>query len=857
MFIQKLAQKIFGTQNERELKVIAPLVDKINQLEPQIKALSNKDLQGKTAEFKQRLAQGESLDALLPETFAVCREAAFRTIGQRHHDVQLLGGICLHRGKIAEMRTGEGKTLVATLPTYLNALSGRGVHVVTVNDYLAQRDSAWMAQIYSFLGLSTGIIIHGLSDAQRKQSYNADITYGTNNEYGFDYLRDNMKFRLSDYVQRDLHFAIVDEVDSILIDEARTPLIISGPTDDSTDLYYNINKHIKSLIDVNLEDYTIDEKSKTAALTDSGIEKMEARLGIKNLYDPNNIEILHHVNQALRAHVLFKINKDYMVIKEEVVIVDEFTGRQMPGRRWSDGLHQAIEAKEGVPIENENQTLASITFQNFFRMYDKLAGMTGTADTEALEFKQIYKLGVNVIPTNKKMIRKDHSDVIFKTEEGKSQAIVQEIKELQKKGQPVLVGTISVEKSERLSQLLKKEKITHNVLNAKQHEKEADIVAQAGQKQAVTISTNMAGRGTDILLGGNPEVLARRKVGAISPNASVQQKQAYEAAFADALTAFKAQCAKDREDILALGGLFILGTERHESRRIDNQLRGRAGRQGDPGESRFYLSMADDLMRIFGGHRMAQFMEDTVPLEHTLVSRTIENAQRRVESHNYDIRKHLLEYDNVMNQQRTVIYKWRKEVLSSESLEPMLFSLLEEIIDAIAEDFFPGGKVRKVNGEPDFDVKDLNEAIYITFHMDQSIDEIQIDPFTKAGLIKLLQQITKDGYALKKLNMGDNAIQEILRVILLSTIDHLWKDHLLAMDHLREGVGLQGYGQKDPLIEYKKQGFDFFSQMMHQIALDVVTKFFSVELQQAQPEESSGEVVSIQSAKQTRNKQIR
>ena len=578
--LQNLAKKVFGTQNDRELKSIAPIVTRINELESQIKSLSNEKLQSKTAEFKERLSRGETLDQILPEAFAVVREAGWRVIGQRHYDVQMIGGITLHRGRISEMRTGEGKTLVATLPCYLNALEGRGVHVVTVNDYLAKRDSSWMGQIFGFLGMQTGIIAHGLSDSQRKQNYACDITYGTNSEFGFDYLRDNMKFRLNDYVQRELHYAIVDEVDSILIDEARTPLIISGPTEDSTDLYYKIDRQIRADGGLTKEaDYTIDEKSKTASLTEAGVDKMESRLGISNLYDPKYIELLHHVNQGLRAHVLFKRDVDYVVKDGEVLIVDEFTGRIMPGRRWSDGLHQAIEAKEGVTIENENQTLATITYQNFFRMYKKLSGMTGTADTEATEFKQIYKLDVTITPTNREMIRQDHADMIFKSETGKFKTIAQEIKRLQEKGQPVLVGTVSVDKSERLSNLLKSEGIKHHVLNAKQHEREAEIVAQAGRKGSVTISTNMAGRGTDILLGGNADFLAKAEIGSISPLAPPEEKEAYDRKLEETLARWKDRCQKERDEVKESGGLFILGTERHESRRIDNQLRGRSGRQ--------------------------------------------------------------------------------------------------------------------------------------------------------------------------------------------------------------------------------------------------------------------------------------
>ena len=831
MQLQNIAKKIFGTQNERELKSIAPTVTRISQLEPQIKALTNPDLQAKTAEFKQRLANGETLDALLPEAFAVVRETAWRVIGQRHYDVQMIGGITLHRGRIAEMRTGEGKTLVATLPCYLNALLGKGVHVITVNDYLARRDSQWMGQVHQFLGLSTGIIVHGLNDRERKQNYGCDITYGTNNEFGFDYLRDNMKFRLEDYVQRELHYAIVDEVDSILIDEARTPLIISGPTDETTDLYYKIDRQILADGGLTKEtDYTIDEKSKTAALTEAGVEKMEKRLGIGNLYDPTNIETLHHVNQGLRAHMLYKCDVDYVVKDGEVLIVDEFTGRLMPGRRWSDGLHQAIEAKENVTIENENQTLATITFQNYFRMYSKLSGMTGTADTEATEFKQIYKLDVSIIPTNRSMIRKDEADVIFKSEASKIKAITTDIKERHEKGQPILVGTVTVDKSEKLSAHLKKEGIRHHVLNAKQHEREAEIIAQAGRRNSVTIATNMAGRGTDILLGGNPEALSKAEVGVIKKDPTPEEKAEHEKALVDALQKWTAKCAAEREEVKTAGGLFILGTERHESRRIDNQLRGRAGRQGDQGGSRFYLSLDDDLMRIFGGVNIGRFMEEDMPIEHRWITKAIENAQRKVEGHNYDIRKHLLEYDDVMNQQRQVIYSWRKEVLKLENHREMVFSMIDELAGAISEDFFPNGKLRKTQGQAMLDAKELNDAIAITFQIAGRVAEKDIQPFNDKGLRQLLVKLADEAYTAKEQSLGTDTVRQLEKMVLLTTIDHLWKDHLLAMDHLREGVGLQGYGQKDPLIVYKKEGFRFFQMMMNQITGDVVRKLFAVQM---------------------------
>jgi len=829
--LSQFGRKIFGTQNERELKSIQPIVNRVNEIEKNFKALSNEELRAQTIKFRERLGRGETLDQVLPEAFATVREAAWRVIGQRHYDVQLIGGITLHRGRIAEMKTGEGKTLVATLASYTNALAGKGVHVITVNDYLARRDSEWMGRVYSFLGLSTGIIVHGLNDRQRQANYGCDITYGTNNEFGFDYLRDNMKFKLEDYVQRELNYAIIDEVDSILIDEARTPLIISGPSEDSTELYYVIDRQIRA--DGGLvkeDDYTVDEKSKTAVLSEKGVDKMESRLGIKNLYDPTNIELLHHVNQALRAHVLFKRDVDYVVKEEEVCIVDEFTGRLMPGRRWSDGLHQAIEAKEGVKIESENQTLATITFQNYFRMYKKLSGMTGTADTEATEFKQIYNLDVSIIPTNRTNVRKDEPDTIYKSETAKLKAISEEIKAAHEKGQPVLVGTISVDKSEQLAVHLKKEGIRHSVLNAKQHEREAEIVAQAGRKGSVTISTNMAGRGTDILLGGNAEFMAKHETGPLAPTATQEEQIAWKESFEANTQKWEAKVKAEREEVKSLGGLYILGTERHESRRIDNQLRGRAGRQGDPGKSKFYLSLDDDLMRIFGGVNIKRFMEDDLPIEHPWITKAIANAQKKVEGHNYDIRKHLLEYDDVMNQQRKVVYAWRREVLSQPDLREMVFSMVNEIVDAITEDFFPGGRIRKIDGSSSLNIKELNEAVAVTFQVSSNITEREIQPLTGEGLKKLLLTIAESAYKAKENQYSPDLMRQVEKMVLLGTIDQLWKDHLLAMDHLRDGIGLQGYGQKDPLVEYKKQGFGFFEMMMAQIAGDVVRKLFAVQI---------------------------
>ncbi|MCD6269941.1 MAG: preprotein translocase subunit SecA, partial [Deltaproteobacteria bacterium] len=677
---------IFGTKNDREIKSMQSLVEQVNLEEEALKSLSDDQLQAKTVEFKARLADGTAeLEDLLPEAFAVVREAAIRTLGMRHFDAQVIGGIVLHNGRIAEMKTGEGKTLAATMPVYLNALTGKGVHVVTVNDYLARRDAAWMGTVYKFLGLTVGVILNDLDDSERQKAYGSDITYGTNNEFGFDYLRDNMKFSLEDYVQRPLHYAIVDEVDSILIDEARTPLIISGATDDSTEKYYVIDKAMRKLVQKNQAldeptDYELDEKSRSVTLTESGVVNVEALLKVDNLYEPTQIETLHHVNQAMKAHVLFKRDVDYVVKEDKVLIVDEFTGRLMEGRRYSDGLHQALEAKEGVKIERENQTLAAVTFQNYFRMYDKLSGMTGTADTEAIEFSQTYNLSVVVVPTNEPMIRIDNPDVIFKTGKEKYNAVVEEIITRHKAGQPALVGTISIEDSEYLGKVLERRKIKHEVLNAKFHEKEAAIISQAGRKGAVTIATNMAGRGTDIVLGGNPEMMAGDK---LNDEMTLEERE-------EVLARFKEQCDAEREEVLAAGGLHILGTERHESRRIDNQLRGRSGRQGDPGSSRFYLSLEDDLMRIFGSERIAKVMdtlgiEEGEPIEHNMISKAIENAQRRVEGHNFDIRKQLLEYDDVMNQQRATVYGLRREVLGNDNLRDLVINYADDVVEEMLE----------------------------------------------------------------------------------------------------------------------------------------------------------------------------
>ena len=836
--LSAIIKKIVGSKNERELKRLWPVVNRINALEPEISALSDSHLQNKTGEFKERLGRGEAIDSILPEAFAVCREAGKRTLGMRHFDVQLIGGMVLHQGKISEMKTGEGKTLVATLPAYLNGLTGRGVHIVTVNDYLARRDSEWMGQIYRFLGLSVGVIVHGLDDNERRLAYNSDITYGTNNEFGFDYLRDNMKFALADYVQRDFHFAIVDEVDSILIDEARTPLIISGPTEDSTDKYYIIDRIIPSLkkgevkeVEANTlsgkrkeytGDFTIDEKARSATLTEEGVLKVEKLLKIDNLYDPHNMETLHHVQQALRAHALFKRDVDYVVKEGEVLIVDEFTGRLMPGRRWSDGLHQAIEAKEGVEIENENQTLATITFQNYFRMYEKLAGMTGTADTEAEEFNKIYKLDVMVIPTNRTLLRPDFPDVIYKTEKEKFNAVIEEIKELHEKGQPVLVGTISIEKSEVLSELLKRQGIPHNVLNAKQHEREAEIVAQAGRKGMVTIATNMAGRGTDIILGGNPEGLAKQWLKG-NPEATEEE-------YRQVLEKFNGEWASEHEEVVSLGGLHILGTERHESRRIDNQLRGRSGRQGDPGSSRFYLSLQDDLLRIFGSDRVAKIMdvlkiEEGEAITHTLITKSIENAQKKVESHNFDIRKHLIEYDDVMNKQREVIYTQRREILAGEDLRGSFLEMMDDTVADLVEAY----AIDKVPSR-EWDWQGIGESVHISFGFHLDIPPETMDRLTPVNFEELLKEKVRELFNLKLAEFGDELTDHLIKVIMLQAIDSQWKDHLLSIDHLKEGIGLRGYGQKDPKQEYKKEAFALFMSMIARIRAEVVEKIFWVQM---------------------------
>ena len=806
--------KIFGTKHDRQMKALQPLINEINSYESKLSVLSDAELKAKTPELKQRLANGETTDDILPEAFAVCREASKRVLGMRHYDVQLIGGITLHRGQIAEMRTGEGKTLVGTLPVYLNALTGRGVHVVTVNDYLARRDAEWMGRLYGWLGLTTGIIVHDLSDTQRKANYNCDITYATNNELGFDYLRDNMKFDLKDYVQRELHFAIVDECDSILVDEARTPLIISGPAETSTDKYILVDKIIPKL-QKGLH-FTIEEKSKTAALTEEGNTKVEELLGVDNIFDPQNIDLLHHVYQGLKAHFLFQLDVDYMIKDDEIVIVDEFTGRLMAGRRWSDGLHQAIEAKEGVKVKNENQTLATITFQNYFRMYSKLAGMTGTADTEAVEFKQIYNLEVTVIPTNRPIQRMDEDDVVYKTINAKFKAIAKDVKERHANGQPCLVGTVSIEKSELMSKYLKSEGVPHKVLNAKHHAMEADIVAQAGRKNAVTIATNMAGRGTDIVLGGNAEMMAKQFGEEGSPE------------FLEAYAKFKKQCEAEKVDVLAAGGLYIVGTERHESRRIDNQLRGRAGRQGDPGASRFYLSLEDNLMRIFNGERIQKIMDtlnvpEDEPITAGMVSRAIEGAQRKVEGHNFDIRKHLLDYDNVMNQQRQVIYKLRRKILEGQDVERTTLDMLGDVTSHILDTHLP--EESKGNQAWNFEglANDMQQSFGIKV---EPADLRKMDP---EKVVQSISEAIKTVFDRQKAMIGQY-FEQIQKMILLQSIDQRWKEHLLIVDRLKEGINLRGYAQKDPLIEYKKEAFKAFEDLNLSIRNDTVEKLLRVQL---------------------------
>jgi len=825
--------------NAREIKRLQKTVNQINELETAISALTDGQLQAKTPQFKEQLAQGASPDDLLPEAFAVAREASKRVLGMRHFDVQLLGGMVLHSGKIAEMRTGEGKTLVATLPVYLNALLGLGVHVVTVNDYLASRDSEWMGRLYKFLGLSVGLIVHGLSWDERKYAYGCDVTYGTNNEFGFDYLRDNMASRAEQLVQRPLHYAIVDEVDSILIDEARTPLIISGQADKATDLYFTFAKLVPRLHQET--DYTVDEKAHTVVLTEDGVGRVEQMLGVENLYDDVNMELTHHLNQALKAHALMKRDRDYVVKDGEVIIVDEFTGRLMFGRRYSDGLHQAIEAKEGVRVERESQTLATITFQNYFRMYGKLAGMTGTAETEQEEFRKIYNLDVVVIPTNKPMSRLEMPDVVYKTEPAKFNAVVEEIAQKHATGQPVLVGTISIEKSEVLHEMLRRRGIPHQVLNAKFHEQEASIVAQAGRLGTVTIATNMAGRGTDIVLGGNPEFLAHAELRTHSdydPDDLIAEGKLYQ----QLLVKYEQQCAEEHRRVVELGGLHIIGTERHESRRIDNQLRGRSGRQGDPGASQFFSSLEDDLMRLFGSDNIAGIMdklgmEEDVPIEHGLISRSIESAQKRVENRNFDIRKHVLEYDDVMNQQREVIYGQRMQVLLGENLKDVVVQMITDTVNAAVDIYAPNGVIPE---EWDFEgLLTYADQIFLPEH------ELQVEELEDIGrgaLKELLLEKALTAYDAREDELGAEVMRELERAVLLRMVDEKWMDHLDAMDQLREGIGLRAYGQKNPLIEYKFESYQMFQNMIDTIREDVVRYIYRVNVVQApQPQRQTVE----------------
>ena len=821
--LDTLVKKFVGSRNDREIKKIQPLVAKINDLEPRLSSLTDEQLKAKTAEFKQRSENGESLEDLLPDAFAVVRETGKRALNMRHFDVQLIGGVVLHQGRISEMKTGEGKTLVATLPAYLNALEGKGVHVVTVNDYLARRDSEWMGRLYRFLGLTVGVIQHGLDDDERRESYGSDITYGTNNEFGFDYLRDNMKFDLAHCVQRPHQYAIVDEVDSILIDEARTPLIISGPSEESTDKYYRLDKIIPKLRrDI---DYQVDEKHRTVTLTEEGFGRCENLLGVDDLSDIANMEILHHINQALRAHMLYKRDVEYVVKEGEVIIVDEFTGRLMPGRRWSDGLHQAVEAKEGLRIQQENQTLATITFQNYFRMYKKLAGMTGTAETEAEEFLKIYRLDVAVIPTNRLLGRIEYPDVIYRTEREKFEAVVKEIKQCHERGQPALVGTISIDRSEKLSSMLKRAGVKHVVLNAKYHEKEAEIVAQAGRKGAVTIATNMAGRGTDILLGGNAEFMARDvlRKREIDPLSATPQQ------WNEAIAQVKPQIDKEHEEVVQVGGLHIIGTERHEARRIDNQLRGRSGRQGDPGSSRFYVSLEDDLMRIFAADRISGIMqrlgmEEGVPIESRFVSKQIENAQKRVEGQNFSYRKHVLEYDDVMNKQREAVYGLRKQLLEGEDQKEYLMGIADDIIiDLVAR------HASEKTHPHEWDFNGLQTAILQQFGFDFRAEGIDPSHMGSKEIEEALMAKAHEKYDHKETLVGSPQMRYHERMLMLQIVDSHWKDHLLAMDHLKEGIGLRGYGQRDPLVEYKKESYTLFEDLMGRIEEDTLRFLFLLQ----------------------------
>ena len=855
-------KKIFGTSSQREVKAILPLVDKIEGLEEEYKALTDAQLQAKTPEFKQRLAGGETLDDILPEAFAACREAAWRVLGMRPYRVQLIGGIILHQGRIAEMRTGEGKTLVATLPAYLNALSGKGVHIITVNDYLAKRDSEWMGKVYRFMGLTVGLVIHGVMGQAKKDAYAADITYGTNNEFGFDYLRDNMAIYSSELVQRGHNFAVVDEVDSILIDEARTPLIISGQGEKSTQLYTIVDQFVSRLKcqriakvdtkeeeDVNLDaDYIVDEKARTATLTARGIEKAEQAFQIENLADPENTTLSHHINQAIKAHGVMKRDIDYVVKDGEVIIVDEFTGRLMFGRRYSNGLHQAIEAKEHVTVASENKTLATITFQNYFRLYDKLSGMTGTAMTEQEEFGTIYELDIVEIPTNRPNQRHDHHDVVYKTEAGKYRAVIQQIKDCHAKGQPVLVGTVSIEKNELLSGLLAREGIQHNLLNAKNHEKEAEIVAQAGKFGAVTVATNMAGRGTDIMLGGNAEFLAKadlRKAGmtdeliaeatgfAETDNEDILNARKM---FTEAEAKYKDEIRAEADKVRTVGGLFILGTERHESRRIDNQLRGRAGRQGDPGESRFYLSLEDDIMRLFGSERVMGMMEklgvdEDTPIEQKMLTNAIENAQRQVESRNFQTRKNVLQYDDVMNTQRKVIYEERRKVLDGEDLHEAIQAMLHNTVENAIQGHI--GEQKHMSAE------DFREATAVFHTMflrpgELALTDEELQQYTAEQLVELVESKAKEVYAAREKEFGEQLMRELERVLMLRVVDEYWMDQIDAMNDLKQGIGLRAYAQTDPVVAYKKEGYEMFEQMIAAIQEETLRRLFLVRLRQNQ-----------------------
>jgi preprotein translocase subunit SecA len=856
--IDKFLTKIFGSENQRYLKSIQPIIHRINELEPAVKKLSDDELRARTAQFKERVERTVAdskemedrkrreravLDELLPAAFATVREASVRSTGMRHFDVQMIGGLVLHQGKIAEMRTGEGKTLVATLPAYLNSLTGRGgVHVITVNDYLASRDAEWMGQIHRFLGLEVGCIQNDMDDFERQAAYAADITYGTNNEFGFDYLRDNMKFDLATCVQRGHYFAIVDEVDSILIDEARTPLIISGASDEATDKYYKADAIIPQLKrgeekeKEKTGDYIVDEKQHTAVLTEDGVDKAERLLGVGNLYDPSNMEMLHCVEQALKAHTLYKRDHQYVVQDGEVIIVDDFTGRLMKGRRWSDGLHQAVEAKEGVKIEKENQTLATITLQNYFRLYEKLSGMTGTAETEAGEFHSTYKLDVAIIPTNQPMVRKDYPDVIYRTLPEKWEAVVEQIKECHEKGQPALVGTVSVENSELIARRLQKVGVPHNVLNAKYHEREAEIVAQAGRKGAVTIATNMAGRGTDILLGGNPEFLARE----LLKKQEIDPDEATDEQFEEALAETKRIVEEEHKEVVGAGGLHIIGTERHESRRIDNQLRGRAGRQGDPGASRFFLSLEDDLMRIFAGDRVKALMERLgmekgVSIESKMVSKRIEGAQKSVEGRNFESRKHLLEYDDVMNKQRETIYGLRRQLMEEPDQRDYLLGET-----GVARDLLADLTKQYLNPEADpedWDVENYMIQLQAIYDFDADAEEIDFENSSSAEIDQSIWEKLKARYAVKEEQIGVEAMRTYERIIMLNIIDAQWKDHLLSIDHLKQGIGLVGYGQKDPLVEYKKQSFDLFQEMLDRIDQTTIRSLFNLQIVTEQPPE--------------------